>query len=81
MALKQKKNLIDIFSKSAIFNNSKPYSVHRLDKDTSGVFLIAKHKASAQLLTSLFRMRKIHKSYLAICNGEIQKNKGCSWAN
>ena len=33
---KSKKNLIDIFSKSQIFRNSKPYTVHRLDKDTSG---------------------------------------------
>ena len=38
---KSKKNLIDIFSKSKIFENNKPYSVHRLDKDTSGVFIIA----------------------------------------
>ena len=40
---KSKKNLIDIFSNSKIFENSKPYSVHRLDKDTSGVFIIAKN--------------------------------------
>ena len=74
---KSKKNLIDIFSKSKIFENSKPYSVHRLDKDTSGVFIIAKNRDSAKLLTSLFRLRKIHKTYLAICYGELQTNKGC----
>ena len=34
---KSKKNLVDIFAKSQIFSNTKPYSVHRLDKDTSGV--------------------------------------------
>ena len=73
---KSKKNLIDIFSKSKIFQNSKPFSVHRLDKDTSGVFIIAKHRASAQLLTSLFRLRKVHKTYMAICHGEISKNSG-----
>ena len=73
---KSKKNLIDIFSKSKIFENSKPYSVHRLDKDTSGVFIIAKNRDSAKLLTSLFRLRKIHKTYLAICYGELEKNKG-----
>ena len=70
---KSKKNLIDIFAKSEIFKNSKPYSVHRLDKDTSGVFIIAKKRESAQLLTSLFRLRKVHKTYLAICHGELQK--------
>ena len=73
---KSKKNLIDIFSKSKIFQNIKPFSVHRLDKDTSGVFIIAKHRASAQLLTSLFRLRKVHKTYMAICHGEISKNSG-----
>ena len=73
---KSKKNLIDIFSKSEIFKNLKPYSVHRLDKDTSGVFIIAKNRETAQLLTSLFRLRKVHKTYLAICHGEMQINSG-----
>ena len=75
---KSKKNLIDIFAKSEIFKDTKPYSVHRLDKDTSGVFMIA--KTSAQLLTSLFRLRKVHKTYLAICHGELEKNSG-EWNN
>tara|TARA_X000000368_G_scaffold32361_1_gene23896 strand:- start:527 stop:1432 length:906 start_codon:yes stop_codon:yes gene_type:complete len=73
---KSKKNLIDIFSKSKIFENSKPYSVHRLDKDTSGVFIIAKNRETAKLFTSLFRLRKIHKTYLAICYGELKNDKG-----
>ena len=73
---KSKKNLIDIFAKSKVFDGTKPYSVHRLDKDTSGVFIIAKNRATAQLLTSLFRLRKVHKTYLAICHGEIEKNSG-----
>ena len=73
---KSKKNLVDIFTKSEIFEGTKPYSVHRLDKDTSGVFIMAKNRESAQLLTSLFRLRKVHKTYLAICQGEINKNSG-----
>jgi len=77
---KSKKNLIDIFNNSEIFKDSKPYSVHRLDKDTSGVFIIAKNRETAQLLTSLFRLRKVHKTYLAICHGEIEKNSG-EWLN
>ena len=60
---KSKKNLVDIFAKSKIFEGSKPYSVHRLDKDTSGVFVLAKNRETAQLLTSLFRLRKVHKTY------------------
>ena len=73
---KSKKNLIDIFSRSKIFEGIKPYSVHRLDKDTSGVFIMAKNRETAQLLTSLFRLRKVHKTYLAICSGELEKNTG-----
>ena len=73
---KSKKNLIDIFKKSKIFEGTKPYSVHRLDKDTSGVFIIAKKREIAQLFTSLFRLRKIHKTYLAICHGELEKDTG-----
>ena len=73
---KSKKNLVDIFAKSEIFKDTKPYSVHRLDKDTSGVFIMAKTRESAQLLTSLFRLRKVHKTYLAICHGELNKNSG-----
>ena len=73
---KSKKNLVDIFAKSDIFKDTKPYSVHRLDKDTSGVFIMAKKRESAQLLTSLFRLRKVHKTYLAICHGELDKEYG-----
>ena len=54
-----------------IFEGSKPYSVHRLDKETSGVFIMAKTRESLlNYLTSLFRLRKVHKTYLAICHGE-----------
>ena len=70
------KNLIDIYSKSKFFENSKPYTVHRLDKETSGVMIIAKNRKYAQLFTSLFRVRKIYKTYLAICIGEIKNIKG-----
>ena len=73
---KSKKNLVDIFAKSEIFHGTKPYSVHRLDKDTSGVFIMAKNRQAAKLFTSLFRLRKVHKTYLAICHGEVEKNSG-----
>ena len=37
---------------------------------------MAKNRQTAQLLTSLFRLRKIYKTYLAICNGELEKSSG-----
>ena len=73
---KIKKNLVDLITKNKIFLNSKPFIVHRIDKETSGILIIAKNRKYAQLFTSLFRIRKIHKSYLSICHGEMEKNKG-----
>jgi len=73
---KIKKNLVDLITKNKIFLNSKPFIVHRLDKETSGILIIAKNRKYAQLFTSLFRIRKIHKSYLSICHGEMDKDKG-----
>ena len=77
---KSKKNLVDIFRDSEIFYDNKPYTVHRLDKETSGVFIMAKNRECAQLLTSLFRIRKVHKTYLAICSGQLKDNVG-TWKN
>ncbi len=68
------KNLIDILKNSKYFENSKPFIVHRLDKETSGVLIIAKNRKFAQLFTSLFRIRKIHKTYLAIVYGKVNKS-------
>ena len=69
------KNIIDTLKHTKYFENSKPYIVHRLDKETSGVLIVAKNREYAQLFTSLFRIRKIHKTYLAIVYGKVQINK------
>ena len=69
------RNIIDIIKDSKYFENSKPFIVHRLDKETSGVLIIAKNRKYAQLFTSLFRIRKIHKTYLAIVYGKVEKFK------
>ena len=54
-----------------IINNiSDKFSlVHRLDKDTSGLLIIAKNYKSAKVFGKLFRDRKIEKIYFAICQG------------
>jgi len=68
------KNLIDIIKNTKYFENLTPYIVHRIDKDTSGILIIAKNRKYAQLFTSLFRIRKIHKTYLAIVYGKVNKS-------
>ena len=73
---KSKKNIIDILRKTKEFVGYSPYTVHRIDKETTGILIVAKNRKYAQLFTSLFRIRKIHKTYLGIVVGQLQKNKG-----
>jgi 23S rRNA pseudouridine955/2504/2580 synthase len=67
------KNIVDTLRKTKYFEDSKPFIVHRLDKETSGILIVAKTREYAQLFTSLFRIRKIHKTYLAVVYGEVSK--------
>lgn len=73
---KSKKNIIDIIKKTNYFLSSSPYTVHRIDKETTGILLIAKNRKYAQILTSLFRLRKIQKTYIALAIGKFEKKKG-----
>jgi len=73
---KSKKNIVDILRKTKEFLNTAPYIVHRIDKETTGILIVAKNRKYAQLFTSLFRIRKIHKSYLGLVVGNFNKSKG-----
>ena len=72
---KIKENVVNILSNSNYFENTQPFIVHRIDKDTSGALIVAKNRKTAQQLTTLFRIRKVHKIYLALSFGQIDKNK------
>lgn len=48
-------------------------AVNRLDKDTTGIVLIAKNRYSAEMLNRQIRNREIKKEYVAICNGVIEQ--------
>ena len=50
--------------------------VHRLDKDTSGVMLIAKNKQAQSRYSRLFAKRQVSKLYLAIVNGPLSYDHG-----
>lgn len=47
----------------------KPYPVHRIDRGTSGLFLLGKNEEAGHVLEKLFQERKIHKTYLCIVLG------------
>jgi len=52
------------------------YSVHRLDKMTSGLILFAKSSSIANTLTKLFEQREVQKFYLAISTRKPKKKQG-----
>jgi len=54
----------------------RPGIVHRLDKETSGVLVIAKNNSSFNYLKNLFKQRKIKKKYVALVRGELTNLKG-----
>lgn len=71
--------LLDYFgydNLSHIGGDDRPGIVHRLDKDTTGLMVIAKNNSSYKYLKNLFETRKIDKEYLAICNGIFEKKSG-----
>lgn len=61
---------------SGIGGEKRPGIVHRLDKDTSGVLLIAKNDETHQKLTKLFHDRKVKKTYLALVKGLPKSKRG-----
>ncbi|CAM9364545.1 unnamed protein product [Choristocarpus tenellus] len=44
--------------------------VHRLDKDTSGIMVVAKTLEASSKLSGLFKNQEVHKGYLAVCHGD-----------
>lgn len=54
----------------------RPGVVHRLDKDTSGIILMAKNDAAHQMLQDQFRQRKVEKTYLALVHNKPPTPKG-----
>jgi 23S rRNA pseudouridine1911/1915/1917 synthase len=54
----------------------RPGIVHRLDKDTSGIILVAKNDAAHFKLGEAFRRREITKTYIALVHGRLKGNRG-----
>ena len=50
--------------------------VHRIDKDTSGLVIVAKNEKTLELLTEMFKNKEIKKTYLAIVDGVINNKSG-----
>lgn len=61
---------------ASLVNHAKIILTHRLDKDTSGVIITAKHSATVKEMEEQFRCRKIKKQYVAIVHGLMEQDKG-----
>lgn len=57
-------------------NTLRPGIVHRLDRDTSGLIVIAKQDAAMKELQRQFSSREVHKTYLALVHGEVNVPEG-----
>lgn len=57
------------------FNDLRNGIVHRLDKDTAGLIIVAKSKKVESLLKEMFINNSIHRYYLAIINGHLDSKK------
>ena len=67
---------IDSMLSALSFGLRRPKLVHRLDKDTSGVLILARNDLAAAWLTGAFRERTIHKAYYAVLDGQLDKKSG-----
>jgi 23S rRNA pseudouridine1911/1915/1917 synthase len=54
----------------------RPGIVHRLDKDTSGLIVVAKNDSSHAALGDMFASRRIKKTYIALVQGAVERQKG-----
>lgn len=54
--------------------NYRPGIVHRIDKDTSGLLVIAKHDRAHMALAKQFKSHSITREYLAVCKGALEYN-------
>src|SRR5699024_1122004 len=57
-------------------NSERPGIVHRLDKDTSGLMVVAKTDQALQTLMQSFQTRKVKRTYEALVHGVIEHDKG-----
>jgi 23S rRNA pseudouridine1911/1915/1917 synthase len=54
----------------------RPGIVHRLDKNTSGLIVVAKHDRAHNALGAMFSGRKVHKTYIALVHGSVERARG-----
>ncbi len=69
-------NAIKNVVEKGVGDDLRPGIVHRIDKDTSGLLLLAKTRSAFDYLRGLFKDRKIRKTYLALVLGRLEHKEG-----
>lgn len=67
--------LLHYFNVSS-FSGVRPFIVHRLDKDTSGLMVVAKDDKTSELLSNMIKDHRFERKYLALVNGVVKHDKG-----
>ncbi|MDP3995831.1 MAG: RluA family pseudouridine synthase [bacterium] len=66
-----------VYDKTAGINcDDFPKRVHRLDKDTSGIFLVAQNETALNFLQKQFKERKVEKKYISLVVGHLKNQVG-----
>jgi len=68
--------LLNYLPELALQEGERPGIVHRLDRDTSGLLLVAKHEEARQQLQGQFKRRQVKKVYLALVEGRLEPAQG-----
>ncbi len=68
--------LIDLLNEQLGPQPTKLRLVHRLDKDTSGVMILARNKAAQTLFSGYFEDRRVRKTYLTLVRGALIEQQG-----
>jgi 23S rRNA pseudouridine1911/1915/1917 synthase len=61
---------------SGVGGELRPGIVHRLDRNTSGLIVVAKNDLAHRKLAAQFASRQVHKTYIALVHGAVKQDKG-----
>jgi 23S rRNA pseudouridine1911/1915/1917 synthase len=65
-----------LISRARIYLTSPPHLIHRLDRETSGLVVMAKNPAAARELGKIWETRTVDKEYLAVVHGHVGADQG-----
>jgi 23S rRNA pseudouridine1911/1915/1917 synthase len=61
---------------SGVGDETRPGIVHRLDKDTTGILVVAKNETALRNLQGQIKTRKAKRQYIALCKGRVRDDRG-----